>query len=157
MLHYTESGCREESTLESYSMEYEWFPVKSFYQVSELDLTLPFLGASLGAQTVKNLPAMLETWVRSLGWEDSLEEEMATHSSILAWRNPWTKEPGGPQSIGLQRLGYDWNDSATAVSEQINYVKYKIVVGHKKEVKVAQSCPTLCDPMEFSRPEYWSG
>ena len=48
------------------------------------------LGASLEAQMVKNLPAMQETWVRSLGWEDPLEEEMATHSSILAWRIPWT-------------------------------------------------------------------
>ena len=54
------------------------------------------------AQTVKNLPAMLESWVQSLGWEDPLEEEMATHSSILAWRIPWTEEPGGLQSMGLQ-------------------------------------------------------
>ena len=52
---------------------------------------------------VKNLPAMLETWVRSLGWEDSLEEGMTTHSSILAWRVPWTEEPGGPQSMGSQK------------------------------------------------------
>ena len=58
--------------------------------------------ASLMAQTVKNLPAMLESWVQSLGWEDPLEEEMATHSSILAWRIPWTEEPGGLQSMGLQ-------------------------------------------------------
>ena len=50
--------------------------------------------ASLVAQTVKNLPAMLETWVQSLGWEDPLEEGMATHSSILAWSIPWTEEPG---------------------------------------------------------------
>ena len=50
--------------------------------------------ASLVAQTVKDLPAMQETWVRSLGWEDPLEKGMATHSSILAWRIPWTKEPG---------------------------------------------------------------
>ena len=53
---------------------------------------------------VKNPPAMQETWVRSLGWEDSLEEGMATHSSILAWRVPWTEEPGGLQSMGLQRV-----------------------------------------------------
>ena len=50
---------------------------------------------SLVAQTVKNLPVMQETWVRSLDWEDPLEEEMATHSSILAWRILWTEEPGG--------------------------------------------------------------
>ena len=110
MLHYTQSGCREESTLESYSVGYEWFPVKSFYQVSESDLTLSFLGASLVAQMVKNPPAMLETWVPSLGWEDSLEEGMAAHSSILAWRIPQTEEPGGyspwscKKSAWLKRL-----------------------------------------------------
>ena len=59
------------------------------------------------AQTVKNLPAMQETQVRSLGWEDPLEKEMATHSSILAWRIPWTEEPGGLQPIGSQRVGHD--------------------------------------------------
>ena len=61
-----------------------------------------FVGASLVAQTVKNLPAMQETPVQSLGWEDPLEEGIATHSSILAWRNPWTEEPGRLQSMGLQ-------------------------------------------------------
>ena len=59
------------------------------------------------AQMVKNLPAMQETRVRSLGGEDPLEKEMATHSSILAWRIPWTEEPGGLQSLGLQRVGRD--------------------------------------------------
>ena len=58
-------------------------------------------------QTVKNLPAMQETWVRSLGREDPLEKEIATHSSILAWRIPWTEESGGLQSMGSQRVGYD--------------------------------------------------
>ena len=55
------------------------------------------------AQTVKNLPAMQETWVSLLGWEDPLEEVMATHSSILAWRIPWTEEPGGLQSMGYRK------------------------------------------------------
>jgi len=50
---------------------------------------------------------MWETWVQSLGWEDPLEKEMATHSSILAWRIPWTEEPGGLQSTGSQRVGHD--------------------------------------------------
>ena len=62
---------------------------------------------SLVAQTVKHLPTMWETWVRSLGWEDLLEKEMATHSSTLAWKIPWTEEPGGPQSMGLQRVRHD--------------------------------------------------
>ena len=55
---------------------------------------------------VKNLPAMQETWVGSLGQEDLLEKGMATHSSIIAWRVPWTEEPGGLQSMGLQRVGH---------------------------------------------------
>ena len=59
-------------------------------------------------QKVKNLPGMQETQVQFLGWEDRLEKEMATHSSVLAWRIPWTKEPGiGLQSMGSQRVGYD--------------------------------------------------
>ena len=59
------------------------------------------------AQLVKNLPAMWETWVPSLVWENPLEEGMATYSSILAWRIPWTEEPGGLQSMGSQRVGHD--------------------------------------------------
>ena len=62
---------------------------------------------SLVAQMVKKLPAIQETWVRSLGQEDPLEKEMATHSSILAWRIPWTEEPGSLQSMGSQRVGHD--------------------------------------------------
>jgi len=58
-------------------------------------------------QMVKNLPATRETWVQSLGQEDPLKKEMATHSSILAWRTPWTEEPGGVQSMGSQRVGHD--------------------------------------------------
>ena len=65
-----------------------------------------FLETSLVAQMVKNLPAMQETWVQSLGLGDPLEKGMATHSSILAWRIPWTEEPGRLQCMGLQRVGY---------------------------------------------------
>ena len=64
--------------------------------------------ASPMAQTVKNLPASQENWGQSLCWEDPPETGMATHSSILAWRIPWTEEPGGLQSVGLQRVGHDW-------------------------------------------------
>ena len=63
--------------------------------------------ASLVAQIAKHLPVMLETWVRSLGQEDILEKETATHSSTLAWKIPWTMEPGRLQSMGLQRVGHD--------------------------------------------------
>ena len=63
--------------------------------------------ASLVAQVVKDLPAMQETWVQSLGQEDALEKGMTTHSSILAWRIPGKEEPGGLQSMGSQRVGHD--------------------------------------------------
>ena len=72
-----------------------------------IDYPLQYSWASLVAQTVKNLPAMWETWVQSLGWEDPLEEGMAICSNILAWRIPWTEEPGGLQIMGSQRLGQD--------------------------------------------------
>ena len=68
---------------------------------------LQYSWASLLAQLVKNLPAMWETWVRTLGQEDPMEKEMATHSNLLAWRIPWTEEPGGLQSMGSQRVRYD--------------------------------------------------
>ena len=68
---------------------------------------LQYSGASLVVQLVKNPPAMRETWVQSLGWEDPLEEGMTTHSIILAWRIPWIKEPGGLQSMGSQRVGHN--------------------------------------------------
>ena len=76
--------------------------LKDYYQNAS------FFWAFLVAQTVKNLPAIWETWVLSLGWEDPLEEGMATHSSILAWRIPRTAEPGGLQSMGLQRVRHGW-------------------------------------------------
>ena len=71
-----------------------------------LGQSLNFSWASLVAQLVKNPPAVQKAWVRSLGWEDPLEKEMALHSSILAWEIPWTEEPGGLQSMGLQRVGH---------------------------------------------------
>ena len=69
------------------------------------------LWASLVAWTVKHLPTMWETRIQSLGWEDPLEKEMATHSSIHAWKIPWTKESGGLQSMGSQRVRHDWATS----------------------------------------------
>ena len=70
-------------------------------------MSLNIWRASLVAQRLKRLPGMRETRVTSLGWEDPLEKEMATHSSTLAWRIPWREEPGGLQSRGLQRVGHD--------------------------------------------------
>ena len=65
------------------------------------------LQVSLVAQTVKRLSTVQETQVRSLGWEDPLEKEMAIHSRTIAWKIPWTEEPGRPQSTGSQRVGHD--------------------------------------------------
>ena len=72
-----------------------------------LDAYRVFSGASLVAQRLKRLPGMQETWVRSLGQEDPLEKEMATHSSTLAWRIPWREESGRLQSMGSQKVGQD--------------------------------------------------
>ena len=78
-----------------------------FFLIDEMRGNSPVSGASMVAQTVRNLPAMQETQVRSLGQEGALEKEMATHSRILAWRIPWTEEPCGLQSMGSQRIGRD--------------------------------------------------
>ena len=81
------------------------------FRLSKCPLPLLFSGTriccSAVAQMVKNLPETQETWVRFLGGEDTLEEEMATHSSILAWEIPWTEESGRLQSMGSQRVGHD--------------------------------------------------
>ena len=91
-----------------------WFKITT----SKLIILL-FDKVSLVAQRLKHLSAMRETWVRSLGWEDPLEKEMATHSSILDWRIPWMEEPSGLQSIGSQqRIGHDW---LTSLSTRIVY------------------------------------
>ena len=87
--------------------------------------------ASLVAQTVKNLPAIPATQVQSLGWEDPLEEEMATHASILAWRIPWTVEPSGLQSMGSQRFGQDWTTNTFTVGVQLFTFSY----GDKQRVQ----------------------
>ena len=63
--------------------------------------------SSLDSLKKKNLPATQDTWIQSLGWEDPLEKRMTTHTSILAWRNPWTEEPGGIQSMGHKELGHN--------------------------------------------------
>ena len=80
------------------------FLVKSFFQLEHGKILKYWC---LVTQTMKNLPAMLETWLQSLVREDPLEKGMATHSSILAWRIPWTEKPGGLQFIGSQRVGHN--------------------------------------------------
>ena len=79
----------------------------SMCECLRLSLAIKLYRASLVAQRLKRLPPVQETRVRSLGQEDPLEKEMATHYSILAWRIPWTEKPGGLQSTGSQRVGHD--------------------------------------------------
>ena len=82
-----------------------------FHYIKYLNIFLQHNDLTLVAQRVKCLPARWETSVRSLGQEDPLDKEMATHSSILAWRIPWTEEPSRLQTMGLQRVGHDWATS----------------------------------------------
>ena len=105
----------------------------------------PPLWTSSMARTVKNLPAMQETQVWFLGQEDPLEKGMAIHSSILAWRVPWTEEPDGLQSMGLQRVGHDWVTNASTFFLCSLYNSSKTVrTGWEllPEVKVTFSHPT---------------
>ena len=114
---------------------------------------------------------MWETWVQSLCQEDPLEKEMATHSSILAWRIPWTEEPGGLQSTGWQTVGRDWATNTSLqtscffplqfvmlpVTPQVPYNSHSpLSPGHLAAAAAAakslQSCPTLCDPIAGSPP-----
>ena len=107
--------------------------------------------ASLVAQSVKNLPAVQESCVRSLGWEDPLEKEMATHSSILTWRIPWTEKPGRIKSMGSQRVGHDW------VNEQQHGCLCAQLLSHVRHFAVpwtvARQAPR---PWDFSIQEYWN-
>ena len=97
------------------------------FSPSSMILPVGLSWASLVAQRLKRLPAVRENWVWSLGQEDLLEKEMATHSSILAWKIPWMEEPGELQSLGSQRVGHDWVTSL-AVSLVI-YGLYCVEVG----------------------------
>ena len=81
---------------------------------------------SLVAQMVKNLPAMQILWVQSLGQEDPLEKETATHSSILAWKIPRTEDPGELQSMGSQTVGHDWRTNTSLMMDTLLDIGYKI-------------------------------
>ena len=84
---------------------------------------------------VKNPPAMQETLVWSMGLEDCLEEEMATHSSILAWEIPWTEEPGGLQSLGLQRVRHDWVTKHKLVPAKMDWKRWDFFLFKKNLFK----------------------
>ena len=98
---------------------------------------------------VKNLPAVQETWLRSLGWEDPLERGMATHSSILAWRIPWTEKPGGLQSMGSQRVGHGWATN-THSHTHINSIYVSIPISQFHiYVLIYDICFSLSDLLSF--------
>ena len=109
------------------------------------------------AQVVKCLPTMRETWVQSLCWEDPLKKEIATHSSTLAWKTPWTEEPGRLQTMESQRVEHDWATSLSLLLEIVPFIDLKmflcllIFFSHLFNIaKSLQSCPTLCDPTDCS-------
>ena len=85
---------------------------------------------------VKNLPAMLEAWVQSLSQEDCLEKEMATHSSVLAWRIPWTEEPGGLQSMGSQRVRHDRETNTHTQTHR--HTHYKVTYMSQEDFRAIQ-------------------
>ena len=114
------------------------FTLQPYFSFYDVYISVHFINsilfksrASLVAQRLKPLPAMWETWVRSLGQEDPLEKEMATHSSILAWRIPWTEELGGLQSTGSQRVGHDWE---TSLYLKITAREATVYIKHKKTI-----------------------
>ena len=127
-----------------------------------------------GGSVVKNLTAMQETLVWSLGWEDPLEEGMATHSNIPAWRIPRIEEPGRLQSI-VHRVGHDWSDQAAVtalinsylLNEKWDDAKHHMSLKKEKKVKLLSRIRLFATPwtvayqappsMGFSRQEYWSG
>ena len=110
-----------------------------------------YAGASLVAQMVKNMPAMQETQVQSLGGEDPLEKGMATHSSILAWRIPRTEEPGGLQSIGSQRVRHDWE---THTHKDKIHTKFQSLIQNKNVKLWCRSSP-FCRELVYAARGNW--
>ena len=104
--------------------------------------------ASLVVQMVKHLPAMQETWVQSLGLEDPLEKELATHSSIPAWKIPWMEEPGRLQSMGLQRVGHDWVTNTLISCKTWLYLRWawEAIICHSIYVVAPQVAQTVKNP-----------
>ena len=108
----------------------------------------------LVAQTVKNKPAVWEPWVPSLGWEDPLEQDVATHSRILAWRIPWTEEAGGLQSLRSQRAGHAWATKHRAGLVHLVLVIF-VVISSKREFPSGPEVWTLCSHCRRPRFNPW--
>ena len=130
------------------------------YCFSSLSWGFPGGSASLVDQLVKNLTIMQETWVQSLGWEDSLEKEITMHSNILAWKIPWTEEPGRLQSIGLQRVRHDWAHTTLITAYEksifISLFQWSFQVKHKSSyLKISIALPFLCKLLSHSPSHFW--
>ena len=128
LLHYS-SNALSITALNRHSSEWMNEPLSYiiFYIICPPQkATSSWLLACLVAKMVKNLPAMQETWVWSLGQEDPLEKGMATHSNILAWKITWTEKPGGLQSIGSQRVRHDWAASTHTHIYKVTQVTFKL-------------------------------
>ena len=115
------------------------------------------IGLSLVAQRLKHLPGMQESWVRSLGWADPLEKEMATHSSTLTWRIPWKEEPGRLQSMGSQRVGHDWATSHTHTQPQPNHNPFFFLISPFEHVHAFDAVCWSLFGFNFAKPlsVYW--
>ena len=98
---------------------------------------------------VKNLPAMWETWVRFLNREDALEKGMATHSSILAWRIPWTEKPSGLQSMGLQRVGHN-----RATNTHTNVLIYSILITFSSFALISHASKVMLKILQARLQQY---
>ena len=106
---YINSFCSCNNLMRNFYPHFEDEETEAQKGLTDLPELTCWVRSPLVAQTVKNLPAMQETWVWSLGWEGPLEKGMATHFSILAWKISWTEEPGKLESMGSQRVGHNWS------------------------------------------------
>ena len=126
-----------------------WTELKDFirvksYTICPLVTCFPFLVA----QTIKNPPALQETWVWSLDRKDPLEKDMAIHSSVVAWRIPWTEDPGGLSSTGLQRVRHDWSGLAHAHAQgcgEVKYIRLSFVSHSESYIEVLIPNTSECD------------
>ena len=110
-------------------------------------LVFPLCGASQVVQWVKNPPAMQEMQVRFLGQEDPLEDSMATHASILAWRTPWTEEPGGPQSMGLKEL--EMTETTEHSCTHISSLWHELRDNSAQKINTSKCDCNTCDSLDY--------
>ena len=129
---------------------FNYYFLQLFLSDTPVTRMLDHLTVSHLSLLVKNLPAMQEIWVRSLGQEDSLKKGMATHSSILTWRIPWTGEPGRLQSTGLQRVRHDWAIlTSSHFTDLLNFIPF-ILSHHASVCLLSANLFCLNSPTSFA-------